>query len=112
MIYFKNSNNDVFAYESVEDKETYGSPKLVEMSAEEVDEHFNSVSATFAESQERSWRDVELIRADIELNKVQDSDPKSKGSVSAWREYRKALRAWPEHQDFPDKSKRPVAPDA
>ena len=61
---------------------------------------------------ERSWRNSELNRADIELYKVQDSDPKAKGSVSAWREYRKSLRQWPEHQDFPDNSKRPIAPDA
>ena len=112
MIYFRNSNNDMFAYETVEDKETYGSPELVEMSAEEVDEHFNNVSAKSAEYQERSWRDAELIRADIELNKVQDSDPKSVGSVSQWREYRKALRSYPESEGFPNKDLRPVSPDA
>ena len=61
---------------------------------------------------ERLWRDAELARADIELYKVQDSDPKAVGTVAGWREYRKALRAWPEHKDFPDTSKRPVAPDA
>ena len=64
------------------------------------------------ESTERSWRDSELIRADIELYKVQDSDPKAVGTVTQWREYRKALRAWPEHKDFPNKEKRPVSPDA
>lgn len=61
---------------------------------------------------ERLWRDSELARADIELYKVQDSDPKSKGSVSEWREYRKALRAYPESEWFPNKESRPVAPDA
>lgn len=61
---------------------------------------------------ERAWRDRELSRADIELYKVQDSDPKAVGSVAQWREYRKALRAYPETQDFPSKDKRPVAPDA
>ena len=60
---------------------------------------------------ERSWRDVELDRADEELNKVQDSDPKARGTVSQWRDYRKALRAWPENPDFPEKSLRPKAPD-
>lgn len=60
---------------------------------------------------ERAWRDIELIRADIELYKVQDSDPKAVGTVAGWREYRKALRAWPEHKDFPNKEKRPVSPD-
>lgn len=64
------------------------------------------------EVSERIWRDAELNRSDIELNKVQDSDPKAKGSVSDWRTYRKELRAWPENENFPDSSKRPVAPDA
>ena len=31
--------------------------------------------------EERIWRDAELIRADEELNKVQDSDPKAVGTV-------------------------------
>ena len=61
---------------------------------------------------ERGWRNKELVRSDIELNKVQDTDPQAKGTVSQWREYRKALRAWPENKDFPNKGKRPVSPDA
>lgn len=56
------------------------------------------------------WRNSELFRADIELLKVQDSDPKAIGTVSQWRDYRKALRTWPENPDFPDKQKRPVSP--
>lgn len=59
---------------------------------------------------ERGWRNSELLRADIELNKVQDSDPKAVGTVGQWREYRKQLRAWPDHTDFPDKLKRPTSP--
>lgn len=61
--------------------------------------------------EERAWRDFELQRADLELYKVQDSDPKAFGSVSQWREYRKQLRAWPESEKFPDKTFRPEAPD-
>lgn len=61
---------------------------------------------------ELSWLDVELIRASNELDKVQDSDPKSVGSVSDWRNYRKALRSWPEALSFPNKEFRPKAPDA
>lgn len=60
---------------------------------------------------ERYWRDSELIRSDIELNKVQDSDKKAVGSVSQWREYRKALRALPEHPLFPSREARPQSPD-
>lgn len=59
---------------------------------------------------ERAWRNSELSKSDIELNKVQDSDPKAKGSVSDWRAYRKALRAWPENAYFPDVNHRPISP--
>lgn len=63
-----------------------------------------------ATSRERAWRNAELSRADIELNKVQDG--MGVGTVTAWRDYRCALRRWPESHDFPDSTKRPVAPDA
>ena len=60
-----------------------------------------------AKTSERAWRDSELDQADYELNKVQDSDPKAVGTVSDWRSYRKALRAWPANERFPDKNFRP-----
>ncbi|MNQ43058.1 hypothetical protein D3C85_567740 [compost metagenome] len=63
-------------------------------------------------SAERSWRNSELARADVELYKVQDSDPKSVGTVTAWREYRRLLRAYPESEGFPSAGIRPTAPDA
>ena len=58
---------------------------------------------------ERGWRNSELSYADIELNKVQDSDPKAKGTVSDWRNYRKELRAYPDTLDFPQ-GIRPISP--
>lgn len=59
---------------------------------------------------ERMWRDEELKRVDEELNKVQDADPKAKGTVSEWRQYRKSLRAYPETEGFPNKESRPISP--
>lgn len=59
---------------------------------------------------EKSWRDSELARADIELNKVQDGV--GTGTVAEWRKYRIALRDWPESPNFPELGSRPVAPDA
>lgn len=58
-------------------------------------------------SKSRAWRDSELNRADIELNKAQDGD--GTGTVKAWREYRKTLRAWPSTESFPNSY--PTAPD-
>lgn len=65
-----------------------------------------------AVSTERAWRNYELSRSDIELNKVQDSDSRAVGSVSDWRDYRKALRGWPDNNNFPNNEFRPKAPDA
>lgn len=62
-------------------------------------------------SLERQWRDNELNRADIQLNKVQDG-MSGIGTVSAWRQYRVDLRTLPETVGFPETSIRPVAPDA
>lgn len=60
--------------------------------------------------EERQWRDWELVRADRELNKVQDG--MGTGTVSAWRSYRCSLRNWPADENFPEQLHRPVAPDA
>ena len=60
---------------------------------------------------EREWRDAELSRADIMLNRVQDG-MSGFGTVAQWRAYRIDLRNWPTAAKFPDVSSRPVAPDA
>lgn len=61
--------------------------------------------------QEHVWLVKELERAGFELDKVQDSDPNSTGTVGDWRTYRKALRVWHDHKDFPKTEFRPKAPD-
>ena len=38
-IYFKNSNNEVFAYETLEERNKFGSADLVQMTEEEVADH-------------------------------------------------------------------------
>lgn len=111
MIYFKNANGEVFAYETQEERDQYGAVDLVTMTNEEILAHINPTpTAEQIASVERDWRNGELDRADIELNKVQDG--MGTGTVTAWREYRCALRNWPEHESFPDSAQRPVAPDA
>ena len=39
MLYFKNSNNEVFAYETLEERLVFGSSELVLMTEEEIAEH-------------------------------------------------------------------------
>lgn len=66
------------------------------------------VSPEVWEIRERCWRDSELARADVELNKVQDGV--GSGTVSQWRTYRCALRDWPVSPKFPNEDYRPAAP--
>ena len=111
MIYLKNANGEVFAYETQSEREAFGSADLVAIGNEEIQAHLNPTpTPEQIASIERAWRNGELGRADIELNKVQDG--MGIGTVTAWREYRCALRNWPEHESFPDSTQRPVAPDA
>jgi hypothetical protein len=60
-----------------------------------------------ASAEARKFRKEELNRADIMLNRVQDGE-KGIGTQKAWREYRVALRNWPDTEDFP--ATPPVAP--
>lgn len=57
----------------------------------------------------RKQRDVELARADIQLLKVEDG-AQGMGTQKAWRDYRNALRGWPDTDSFP--ATMPTAPDA
>lgn len=41
MKYYKNTNGEVFAYESEEERQEWGAPELVEMTPEEIDAHLN-----------------------------------------------------------------------
>ena len=76
---------------------------------EEVEEGLATIEPYVAPDtrpqEERQWRDGELAKADIELNKVQDG--RGTGSVTDWRKFRNALRDWPQHEKFPDSNFRP-----
>lgn len=56
----------------------------------------------------RVWRNGELDRADVIINKIEDFE--IEGDSKAWRMYRTTLRNWPATEDFP--TVKPVAPDA
>lgn len=57
----------------------------------------------------RAWRNAELARADVILNRIQDGE-KGLGTQKAWRDYRITLRNWTGTDSFPTEA--PVAPDA
>ncbi len=56
-------------------------------------------------SDAREWRNNELARADIEVNKIDDEGGDSKD----FRAYRIGLRDWPQTLGFPD-SEKPQRP--
>lgn len=66
--------------------------------------------AEFAAMDGRIWRNAELKRADVIINKIEDFE--IEGDSKEWRKYRVALRNWPEVKGFPAEKSRPVAPDA
>jgi hypothetical protein len=54
---------------------------------------------------ERSWRDAELAKTDIDIYKLEDAS----SSATAYRAYRVALRDYPQQPDFPNGT-RPTSP--
>lgn len=58
----------------------------------------------------RDWRNGELARADVMVNRIEDFE--IEGDATMWRKYRVALRNWPSTSGFPSQKSRPTAPDA
>lgn len=66
MIYFKDTNDEVYAYKTLEDKEQYGPLGLVELTQEEVDNHLNvSVLESVPEQVSRAQGKTVLITAGL-----------------------------------------------
>lgn len=71
-----------------------------------VDDGAQPCPAEHQALRERIWRNAELGWADIQINKLEDVG----GNTQVWRDYRIALRNWPEHVHFPNPAYRPEAP--
>ena len=57
---------------------------------------------------ETSWRDAQMPIAQQNVTAIEYGEP---GDAQAWKSYWLALRKWTaDNPDFPDSSKRPVAP--
>ena len=50
MIYFKNANGEVFAYETQEERDLYGPADLLAMTPEEVDAHLSPAQRTYEQA--------------------------------------------------------------
>ena len=99
MYYIK--DNQVFDYAS---SLTYNNEKLYTLDAPEVQAIINPPPTTeelFA--QERSWRDLELVKMDIAFRIATDR----KQDTESISKYAEELRSWPEDPKFPDSKYRP-----
>ena len=60
---------------------------------------------------ETQWRDAEMPRAQQTVTAIEYGEGDIPGTAQQWQKYWLALRKWTDtNPDFPDSSKRPVAP--
>ena len=112
MHYFLDPTGGIYAFSDAQIEMGYPLTPMAQIPESGVEAHLNpKLTLEQASILERHWRDNELNRADIQLNKVQDG-MSGLGTVTAWRQYRVDLRNLPEIEGFPETSIRPVAPDA
>ena len=68
-------------------------------------------SASKAAQEESTWRDEQLPIAQQNVTAIQYGEEGIPGTAQQWQKYWLALRKWTvDNPDFPDSSKRPVAP--
>ena len=88
MKYYKDNQNNVFAYE-LDGSQDYLIGDNVAMTAKEVEAHINPpMTIEQKQRQFRAERNNLLVEADIEINKLVDLGLDS----TEWRVYRQALR--------------------
>lgn len=62
-------------------------------------------------SRENEWRDTEMPKAQQNVTAIEYGEEDIPGTAQQWQKYWLALRKWTEtNPDFPDSSKRPLAP--
>lgn len=60
---------------------------------------------------EAAWRDSEMPKAQQNVTAIEYGEEGIPGTAQQWQKYWLALRKWTDtNPDFPDSSKRPVAP--
>lgn len=113
MKYYIEQDGEVWAFE-----DNYSGERLTEtmraMTDEEIYLHLNppptAEDLAFIEAEWVAQQSAEIAE---QLLMIEDRDTDAKpGTVQQWRDYRIELRKWKEggNANFPDNSKRPVAP--
>lgn len=116
MKFYKNPNGEVFAYETEVERNEWGSPDLVEMTADEIDAHINPKPTTdqLAE-QVRAVRDAKLIATNwlVERHREEQESDTTTLTVQEYTDllaYRQALRDVPQQGGFPSNVIWPIKP--
>jgi len=109
MKYYKNTDGEVFAYETEEERQEWGAPNLVEMTPKEIEAHLNPVpSAEELDAAARFKRDTLLAASDwVTLRAIESGEDVSE----EWASYRQALRDVPQQVGFPQTINWPTAPE-
>jgi len=70
-----------------------------------------SDSPSQSANREGEWRDTEMPKAQQNVTAIEYGEGDIPGTAQQWQKYWLALRKWTDtNPDFPDSSKRPVAP--
>lgn len=108
MKYYKNTDGEVFAYESEQERQEWGAPELVEMTPAEVDAHLNPPPVPPTAEEARAQRDALLSACDWVAIRAQElNEP----VPEAWADYRQALRDVPQQSGFPETIDWPAEPE-
>ena len=106
MKYYKNTNGEVYAYETEEERQEWGLPELAEMTPEEVEAHLNPPVDPEQLADKARVQRAALLR-ESDWTQVSDAPV----DQQAWADYRQALRDVPEQPGFPENINWPVAPE-
>lgn len=110
MKYLKDSDGNIFGYESDGSQDDWIRPGLTELTEKELEYILNPPE--IAASAEDGWRDQEMPIAYKNILAIQFGETDILGSESDWKNYWLALRKWTaDNPDFPDSTKRPKAPE-
>lgn len=111
MIYYKNTQGEVYAYETEDERQEWGAPDLVPMTSEEVETHLNPLpAAEQLASSARYERDKALKALDeVVSNPLRFSELLEEQRLEA-ATYRKLLLDVPQQKGFPTTYEMPKAP--
>lgn len=111
MIYYKNTQGEVYAYETEDERQEWGAPDLVPMTSEETESHLNPVpTAEQLASSARYERDKALKALDeVVSNPLRFSELLEEQRIEAVA-YRKLLLDVPQQEGFPQEYVMPEVP--